>query len=310
MAALRWDEKYILLASEPTYLGAVALDATHYQRTIDGTITFEEETLTDEVEKGYEGGDEDIPFGEHVTLSYKTHLFGSGTLGTPPPFAPALLACRLAEVVDPGVNVRYVIAQDQGLSAFAHLRIGTNLHRIAGMRGKVDFVFEKGIPMLQWQFKGTWEAPTHDASAFPTLDNAPWLKFQPTGPGRTGGTTLHGHKIRPYSLTGSSGNEPIYDESLEDAQIVFNDRDASGKIQFEAPSLDEINFFERASNRQHGPLHIQHGQTAGNIFKLNAPNVQLKKPQYTKLDSGNVGFDIDIKYLPLNGNDEYEFVFE
>lgn len=307
---MRWKEKLLLLASEPTYLAAVTLNASHYVRAMDLTLVFENETVTDEAEKGFEGADEDILTGEHVTLSYKTHLFGSGTAGAAPPFAPGLLACRLSEVIDAGVSVKYVIAAGQGLSAAAKFRIGNNAHSVAGMRGKVDIVFEKGLPMLQWQFKGTWAPPTHDVSAFPTVDNAPWLGFVPTGPGRTSDVQLHGQAVRPYSLSGTSGNDPIYDESLVDAQIVFDSRDASGKIQIEAPTLNVINYFTRASNRQHGNLTIQHGQIAGNIVKWAAPKVQVKKPVYTKLDNGNVGYDIDLKLLPDAGNDEYEFTFE
>lgn len=308
--AMRWREKLILLSAEPTYLGAVTPVAANYQRAMDLSIAFEQEGVQDEVEQGFEGAVEEIPTGEHVTLSYKTHLFGSGTAGVAPPFADALLACRLAEVIDAGVSVSYVIAADQGGSAASLVRIGKNLHAIAGMRGKVDWIMEKGIPMLQWQFKGTWATPTHDASALPTVDNAPWLGFQPTGPGRTTNPTLHGQQVRAYSLSMSSGNDPIYDESLGDSQIVFNSRAANGKIQIEAPTLDEINFFTRASTRQHGALSIQHGQTAGNIAKLACPNVQVKKPVYAKLDNGNVGYDIDLMLLPDEGNDEYSFIFE
>lgn len=306
----RSREKLLLLAAEPTYLGAVTPAATHYQRAMDFSITFEQNDVTDEVEQGYEGAVEVIPTGEHVTLSYKTHLFGSGTAGTPPPYADALLACRLAEIVVADTSVTYALAADQGGSAAARFRMGKYLHVIQGMRGKVDVIFEKGIPMLQWQFKGTWGIPTHDASALPSVNNAPWLGFLPTGPGRTSAFTLHGEALRPYSLTLSSGNDPIYDESLVDAQIVFNSRSASGKVQIEAPDADVVNFFERASLRQHGPLDIQHGQAAGNIVRVPCPNVQVKKPQYANLDNGNIGLDIDLMLLPDNGNDEFSLVFE
>ena len=307
---MRFKEKLILLAAEPSYLQATTPVAADYQRAMDLTITFEEEGVSDEVEQGFEGNVEEIPTGEHVSISYKTHIFGSGTAGTPPPFAAALLACRLAQIIEAGERTRYVIAGDNGASCAARIRFGKNLHAIGGMRGTVDVVFEKGIPMFQFQFKGTWNPPTHQNTALPSIDNAPWLKYQPTGPGRTSNVTLHGQTVRPYSLNMALGNEPIYDESLVDAQIIFNERSPSGKMQIEAPTLDVINFFTRASNRKHGPLALQHGQTAGNIFKLAAPRVQVKKPVYTKLDTGNVGYDIDYMPLPVNGNDEYELIFE
>lgn len=307
---MRWREKIILLALEPTYLGNVTLDATHYQRAMDFSITPDQEDVNDEVEQGYEGATETIPVGEHVSLTYKTHLFGSGAEGVAPPYADALLACRLTETVVADTSVAYTLAADSGMSAAAHVRIGKNLHVIKGMRGKVDVVFEKGIPMLQWQFKGTFEAPTHDISALPSVNNAPWLGFQPTGPGRTSNCTLHGASVRPYSLSVSTGNEPIFDLSLVDQQIIFNERNATGKIQIEAPTLDVINFFTRASERQHGALTIQHGQTAGNIMEVECPNVQVKKPAYTKLDTGNVGYDIDLTLLPQDGNDEISLVFK
>lgn len=307
---MRFREKLILLKLEPTYNAPVSVVAADYIRAMDLSITPEEETVQDDVEQGFEGNSEEIPYGEHVSLSFKVHLFGSGTAGTPPPFAAALLSCRFSEIVVANTSVRYVIAGDEGASCAVSMRMGKNLHAITGMRGQVDLVFERGMPMLQFQFKGTFTAPTHTASTPPSVNNAPWLGFQPTGPGRSSDCELHGHSVRAYSLTLATGNEPIYDESLTDSQIVFNSRAPSGQIQIEAPLLNQINYFARASNRQHGNLTIQHGQTAGNIFRLLCPNVQVKKPSYTALDNGNIGYDIDLLPLPVNGNDEYEFIFE
>lgn len=306
---MRWNEKILLLGAESSYGAGLALDASHYQRVMDMTITPEGEELTDEVERGYEGAFETIPHGEHVSIAYKTHLFGSGTPGLAPPYSDALLACRLSEVVVPDTSVSYVLASDEGGSAAASLRIGNNLHSIVGMRGMVELVFEKGVPKLSWQFKGLWSAPTHTAAAMPSVNNAPWLNFVPTGPGRTSAASLHGIDVRPYSLSINPGNEPIYDESLIDAQIIYGSRSASGKIQIEAPSLDEINYFTRASNRQHGALSITHGANAGNIVSATCPRVQIKKPAYTKLDNGNVGYDIDLVPLPDTGNDEFSLIY-
>lgn len=306
---MRFDDRVILLGEEAAYGAGVSLSAANYQRVFDLNITPEGEEITDEAERGYEGAHEDIPHGEHVSVSYKTHLFGSGTAGTPPPFAAALLACRLAEVVDPGVSVTYVLASDMGGSAAANIRIGNNLHEIVGMRGMVEIVFEKGVPKLSWQFKGLWQEPTHTAAAMPVVDNAPWLHFVPTGPGRTTNASLHGQSVKPYSLSLNPGNEPIYDESLTSAEILFAGRDGSGKIQIEAPTLDVINFFERSSKRTHGSLSISHGP-AGSRATLACPHVQVKKPVYTKLDNGNVGYDMDFKLLPLLGNDEFSLMFD
>ncbi|GEA12681.1 hypothetical protein [Alteromonas sp. KUL49] len=306
---MRFNEKVILLAEEATYGTGASLSSANYQRVFDLNITPEGEEITDEAERGYEGAFESIPHGEHVSISYKTHLFGSGTAGTPPPFASALLACRLAEVIDPGVSVTYVLASDMGGSAAATVRIGNNLHEIAGMRGMVEIVFEKGVPKLSWQFKGLWQAPSHTAAAMPAVDNSPWLNFVPTGPGRTTNASLHGQSVKPFSLSLNPGNEPVYDESLTTAEILFSGRNGSGKGQIEAPTLDVINFFERASDRSHGPLSISHGPV-GSRATVACPNVQIKKPVYTKLDSGNVGYDIDFVLLPNAGNDEFSLMFD
>lgn len=308
---IRDRNKLIFMAPEPTYADdSVTPGVGDYQRAMDMSITYEQEDVQDEVEQGFEGNVEEIPNGEHVSLSYKTHLVCSGTRGVRPPLADAFLACRFAEVVETDTRVRYVIAEGQGGSVATYFRIGSNLHVIRGMRGMVDLVMEKGIPMLQWQFKGLFETPQHTADALPRPNNAPWLNYRTTGPGRTLNFSFHGVAMRPYSLNLNTGNEPIYDQSLVDAQVLFNERKASSKMQIEALPLDVINLYQTNSTRTHGPLSIQHRTEPGHIFKMNCPLVQNKKPAYVKLNTGNTGYDVDLMPLPVNGNDEYEFIFE
>jgi hypothetical protein len=136
------------------------------------------------------------------------------------------------------------------------------------------------------------------------------LGFEPTGAGRTSNAVLHGHAIKPYQFSANSGNEALFDESLTSEEILFNSREATGSVTIESPSLQEIDYFTRASQRNHGNQTIQQGQTPGNICKFEAPRVQIAKPSYTALDNGNIGLEISTKYLPVNGQDEYEFIFE
>ncbi|PRO74937.1 hypothetical protein C6Y40_03850 [Alteromonas alba] len=309
--AMRWREKLILAGVESTYGAgpAAALDASNYIRLTEPSIAFESENITDESVRFGEGAYEDIPFGEHITLTFRVHLFGSGTEGVAPPYSALLRASRMTETVDAGVSVAYTLASDFGSSLAMEFRIGNNLHAINGARGAFTIIFEKGIPMLEFTFKGLWAVPTHTIDSLPAVNNAPWLGFVPTGPGRTSAVTLYGETVRPYSLNLNPGNEAVYDQSLVDETIIYSDRDGSGQIQIEAPTLDTINFFARHSNRQHGPLAITHGATAGNICTISCPRVQVQKPSYTNLDNNNVGYDIDLKLLPDAGNDEISLLF-
>ncbi len=308
---MRFRDRLLLVGVESTYGAgpATTLDASNYIRITEPSIAFENENITDESVRFGEGAYEDIPFGEHVTFTTRVHLFGSGTAGTAPPFGPLLRASRFTETVDAGVSVAYTLASDFGSSLAMEFRIGNNLHAINGARGGVSLILEKGIPMLEFTFKGLWAEPTHTADSLPSVNNAPWLGFVPTGPGRTSAVTLHGQAVRPYSLSLNPGNEAVYDQSLVDETIIYSDRDGSGKIQIEAPTLDVINFFARHSNRQHGILAVTHGAVAGNICTINCPRVQVLKPSYTNLDNNNVGYDIDLKLLPDAGNDEISLLF-
>lgn len=306
----RSRDKLLLLALEPSYGASVTPDASNYIRAISPQITFEGETVEDEVEQGFEGLVEQIPVGEHVTLTFGTHWFGSGTKGVAPVLRNLFLCSRFAEVVETDARVRYVLAADQGGSAAASFWVGKNRHTITGIRGRPELVVENRVWRLNWTCKGTYAAPTHDVAPKPSITQAPWLNYQPTGPGRTSNAILHGQAIKPYSWSVNTGNEPVYDESLVDSQILFNGREPTGSITCEALPLDTINYFERASNRQHGEMSIQQGQAAGNICKLVAPRVQIGKPTYSNLDNGNIGYDIATRLLVNNGNDEYEFIFE
>jgi hypothetical protein len=185
------------------------------------------------------------------------------------------------------------------------------VHLVTQCLGTVDFVIEKGLPMLQWQFKGLYNEPVHDASSLPTANRTPWLKYNPTGKANTLPLSLFGANLKCYSFSAALGEEAIYDDSLDDEEIIFGDRNATAKCQIEAPTTDVLNLFAKSSDAERGVLLFTHGKTPGDIFKLSAPSVQLpKKPTYQKLDNKKYGHDLELSLLPENGQDDIEIVYE
>jgi len=111
------------------------------------------------------------------TLSFKTELHGDGAAGTPEWASTLLPACGFVESTGtfsptteaPGSNVKTVTVgvYENGL-----------LKTLRGAAGNCKLIFPSGQPvMLEWTFRGVWQAPTDTAIIAPTYPTILPLRF-------------------------------------------------------------------------------------------------------------------------------------
>lgn len=306
---MRSDEKLLLLKNETTYRAdAIPTGLANAVLAKDVEITPLEVTALERgLVKPFLGADEEILTGEHVLITYKVELQGSGTVGTAPALGPVLRSAGFVETITPATSVEYDLADSDYESASIYFYMGTTLHKLIGALANVKPLVEKGIPYLEFNFIGLWEEPTKVAK--PTVDWSTWQKPTPTGEGRTSGFLLNGFAAEPIKLTLDVGQDVKFIETLTTAKVDITNRKASGNVSILAPELDEHNYFDDAKNSVTGPLAIQLGQTAGLICTLSCPKVQVKAPKYGDFE-GAATLDMDLILIPTDaGNDEIKFTF-
>ncbi|GLX85054.1 hypothetical protein tloyanaT_13060 [Thalassotalea loyana] len=307
--SIKFREKLLLAGIESVYGVEEALNGSNAILAKDLEFTpLESNSIERGLEKPYLGAEEKIVSGEHVTISFKVELQGSGVAGTAPACGTLLRAAGFAETVTASTMVEYDLAATNYESATFFFFIGNNLHKAVGARGNVSLEMEAGIPYLAFEFTALYVAPVTGAA--PTPDWSAWQKPTPTGEGRTSNFTLQGYSAKPHKLDIDVGQAVEYIETLTAAEVMITNRQASGSVTIEAPDLATKDYFASIMTNQTGALSIQHGQTAGLICKVDAPNVQLESPNYSEAN-GIATLELSLIPIPTNaGNDEVKFTFE
>ena len=307
---MRFNEKLLLVKVESTYATDSNPDATSNAILCkDVEISpLEAEVLERGLVKPYLGADESIISGEHVKISFKVELQGSGTAGSAPALGPLLRAAGFSETITESTRVEYDLASNDTESATMYFFMGKTLHGMTGVRGSVKAMIEKGIPYLEFNFIGLWAAPT--SVSIPTPNWSNWKKPTPTGAGRTSNYSLNGFSGIPYGLSLDVGQDVKFIETLITQSVDITNRRATGTISLQAPELSLHDYFTDAKNSSTGALAIQLGQTAGLICKVSCPKVQVANPKYGDHE-GTVSLEMDLILIPTSaGNDEIKFTFE
>lgn len=307
---MKFDEKLLLIKNETTYgVDAAPTAAANAILAKDVELTpLEAEALERGLVKPHLGADESIIVGEHVLITFKVEIQGSGTVGTPPALGPLLRSSGFTETITPATRVEYDLASDNYESATINFLMGVNQHAMKGALANVKPLLEKGIPYLELSYVGLWVDPVQ--VVVPIADWSAWQKPTPTGSGRTSGFILNGYAAEPYKLTLDVGQGVKFIETLVSAKVDITTRSSSGSVSIEAPDIDDHDFFADAKNSTTGALAIQHGQVPGLICKIDCPKVQVMSPKYGDYE-GTASLDMDLKLIPTAaGNDEIKITFE
>lgn len=123
--------------------------------------------LTRSVKKATLGQLPQIYAGSLVQLSFDVEIKGSGVVATPPELAHFLVACGMAEAIDPGVSVTYSLATEGQQYITLHYYQDGKRKVIEDAVGNASFALNAaGIGVVSFTFKGH-EGVETDA-AFPS----------------------------------------------------------------------------------------------------------------------------------------------
>ena len=113
------------------------------------------------------------------------------------------------------------------------------------------------------------------------------------------------------SVTFDLGNELIYQELVGGTkQVLLVDRQASGSVTLEAPTLAQKDFFAAAlTDTSLGNLQFTHGTAAGNIVQFTSSKVDIGDVNYGDID-GIASLEIPYTLVPsTSGNDEFSIIY-
>jgi hypothetical protein len=239
------------------------------------------------------GASEQLPANTQVVVTFSVELAGSGTAGTVPRYDAALQACGMSStVVASPASVTYAPISNIPSSISITYSIGRDtgspdsvLHTVTGCRGSFVLNATVGeIPTLDFTFTGIFNGPTDANALVPTYGaQASPLIFKL---GNTSAMQLHSFAGCFSSVTFDLGNTLVYRELVGCLkQVLITDRNATGTVVLEAPTMAQKNYFTNIDTGTTGNLTFLHGTTAGNIIEFTAPRTSLTSVAYEDQDS-------------------------
>jgi hypothetical protein len=300
---VRYIKKQAVLAKIETTYGtdSVPTGAANAIQMTSAQYKLEAEEVSRDLIKPYLGHQGVILVGKYATLSGDVEIAGAGAAGTAPGYGVLLRMAGFSETIAAGVDVQYkpISAAFEAGSVYFNLD-GVN-HVLLGARASVKLNFKpKEIPRMTFDITGLLGnitdtvLPTAVYTAFKTplpVSKANTTFSLHTYAGGTEGVTLDlGATIEPRML--------INTETIE-----YVDRGTTGEAIMEAAALSTINWFSIAQAHTTGVFALQHGLTAGNIFKVDGPATQVGIPDYGETQK-IVNNTLKLMFKPNAGNDE------
>lgn len=309
--ALSNKKRLLLLGIESVYGTAVALTGADAIQTKDLDIKpFEAEAIDRALDRPTWGASQRIHVGQHVVVTWKCEIAGSGTLGTAPAFGKAMRAAAWLETVAAGVSVEYTPSSSSSTSATMAFNLDGIQHLVTGARGGSKLMLDANmIPYIEFTFVGIYAAPTAVAAVDPTG----WSAFQTPEPLSFGSTSTFqfmgvtsGWQMRKLAI--DLGVNPEYFEGPGEQLAEAQDREVTGSIETLLRPLAAFNPFSQAASNATGALLLTHGSAAAKRWHLSAPAAQILKPTYGD-DRGRSTMQADLVFIPSAGDDEIKLRF-
>lgn len=261
------------------------------------------------------GSKPEVNVSPYATLQITVPLAGSGVAGIPPVFGPLLKACTLMETINDTSGSESVTYTPQPLEAaesatIYYLEDGQQ-QKITGALGTATFNLQRGqFPTIQFTMTGMYHRPEAVSPVTPSaIDQADEV---PVNEQNTPVFTVHGYPGCGESLSFDLANEVTFRDLIGCAKTRITDRNTTGQVNIEAPTLSSKNYFQAVESHQDitlQPLKLEHGTTAGNIVAFEAPKTQLTTISHQDSD-GIVHYQMDARFTPDAGNDDFSLIFK
>jgi hypothetical protein len=237
-----------------------------------------------------------------VTFSFASEAAGSGTAGTPPPWRYLARMCGFAETTNTGVSTVYNPISTGEESSTIYYWIDGIQQKVVGCRGSLSLNFAAGqVPLINFDAMGVYAAPTDAAMGTPSWTF--WKDPLVANNTNTPTFTLHGYGAKLRELRLDIARERIWRDWVNTRGVELGGRTPSGSVTIEMPAIASKDYFTIDQASTPGALVLIHGTVAGNIFRIDAPKVQLMNPRYAT-EQDLLLLTMDVALLPNAGNDE------
>ena len=270
----------------------------------------ESEIVSRDLIRPYLGASEQLLANTRVRCTIEVELAGSGTAGTAPKFGPLLESCGLAMTTGTGpASNTFTPASSLFSSCTIVYNIDGVQHTLTGCRGTVSMNCQLGqIPTLSFEMTGIYNGPTDTAAPTGiTYVAATPLIFKE---GNTSAFSFYAYSGCLSTVSLQLANNIVYRELVGcTKEVLIVDRQPTGEVQIEAPTIATKDYFTIALGTATGNLTFTHGTTAGNRVVFTAPTVDILNPTYTDMDGIHM---LTLPYVPIPtgaGNNEFTLVF-
>lgn len=212
------------------------------------------------------------------SVSFEVEAAGSGTAAVPAKWTRLLEACGMAVPSVQATPDR--VEQIFGAPPYSSLTIyhfyESQRRKMLGARGTFGFNFAAGqYPFFNFQFNGLLPAATpFDTSAPGAANFAAFIEPMEVNTANTT-FTLDGFAALLRSIE-ASANVNINRRALVGADYINRgNHTIEGTIVMEAPTLAAKDYFSTLKAGSEIVLALAHGTVAGNIVKIDMPQVQL-----------------------------------
>ena len=303
-------KRLILAKTETTYgVDSVPTGAANAVLVRNLEITpLQAETVSRDLIRPYLGNSDQLLAQTRVEVTFEVELAGSGTAATAPAYGPVLKACGLAETFGPS-SVSYTLVSSNFSSVTLYFHNDGIRHVVTGCRGTFTINAQVNqIPVISFTMTGVYNAPSDVALPTPTYANqAAPLIFKN---GNTSNFSAFSYAGCLQSLEFNVANNIVYRELVGcTKEVLITDRQPSGNVVIEAPSIAAKDFFAIANGSTTGTITFQHGTTAGNIVTFTAYNSDIGSPSYSDQDGIQM---LNLPYVAIPssaGNDELSLAF-
>lgn len=305
------DRQLMWIKQEVTYGTDPTAAATNTIRCEDVQFRLTGQRVTPNPAKPGVGPVADHTYGEHVEVSFKVPLAGSGVAGTAPKWGPLMKASGWGEALVADTSVTYSLLADP-LSATSVTLVwrdgNRRVHEVNGARGRVDFELSAGQrPMLVFTFRGLHNDVTTAGAvvAHADADFSGWLDAKPVASGTTtfayGGVS--GLGLRELGFQ-QSDNVRFVDLPEQENVRLLGERVFTGSTKFTCPLPSALNLETKWKAGTVDTWSMVHTSSAVDVVTINGRS-QLIDPTYERQDGDDVA-GANLKLVPstlTNDND-------
>lgn len=265
----------------------------------------------------YLGGSEELVGTRFVKATFSVEMANSGTAGTAPAWGPLLRACGMAEAsLTTPARIEYTPVSGSFSSLTIKYHLDGVLRVMLGCIGTCEIVLNEGErPMYKFTFYGIdgGISAAADPSVTLTAFKTPLVVSDINSGDVTFGATyaagaLSGGTAYPSrGLSIDLGNTVSKLNVLGGQAIDLTQRNVTGSTQLQLTAAQEVAMRGDINLNTVTGLGFTHGSGAGVGIVLHAPAVQRINPKDVDYE-GTVHMGMDLRMIPVNGNDEIRIV--